>query len=250
MTANDTTRHRRSTRSLRRLAVLTSAGISLTLLPLPGVAGAETFTDPDDRCLPGEDAPPATIVDRAEISEAHLPSVDCLYAEGITNGTTPATYSPKEMTTRGQMASYIVQALEAAGYTLPTPGENPFTDTAGNVHETSIRQLEAIGVTSGRTPTTYAPDELVRRDQMASFMVQAAEYAFGDDEFLVGEEPVPAFEDVQPDNVHYDNVNSGALVLGLVSGKNETTFDPAMFTTREQMASFLVRLVDLTLIVE
>jgi hypothetical protein len=85
---------------------------------------------------------------------------------------------------------------------------------------------------------------------MASFMVQAAEYAFGDDEFLVGEEPVPAFEDVQPDNVHYDNVNSGALVLGLVSGKNETTFDPGMFTTREQMASFLVRLVDLTLIVE
>jgi hypothetical protein len=50
--------------------------------------------------------------------------------------------------------------------------------------------------------------------------------------------------------VHYDNVNSGALVLGLVSGKNETTFDPGMFTTREQMASFLVRLVDLTLIVE
>jgi hypothetical protein len=229
---------------------MTSAGISLTLLPLPGAAGAETFIDPDDRCLPGEDAPPATIVDRAEISEAHLPSVDCLYAEGITNGTTPATYSPKAMTTRGQMASYIVQALEAAGYTLPTPGENPFTDISGNTHESSIRQLAEIGVTSGRTPTTYAPDELVRRDQMASFMVQAAEYAFGDDEFLVGEEPVPAFEDVQPDNVHYDNVNSGALVLGLVSGKNETTFDPGMFTTREQMASFLVRLVDLTLIVE
>ena len=250
MTANDTTRHRRSTRSLRRLAVMTSAGISLTLLPLPGVAGAETFTDPNDRCLPEADAPPAPITDRDQISDVHKPSVDCLYAEGITNGTTPSTYSPHEMTTRGQMASYIVQALEAAGYDLPEPGENPFTDISGNIHESSIRQLAAIGVTNGRTPTTYEPDELVRRDQMASFMVQAAEWAFGDDEFLVGEEPVPAFPDVQPDNVHYDNVNSGALVLGLVSGKTDMTFDPGMFTTREQMASFLVRLVDLTLVVE
>ena len=250
MTANDTMRHRRHTRTLRRLAVMTSAGISLTLLPLPGAAGAETFVDPDDRCLPGADAPPKALTDRAEISEVHLPSVDCLYAEGITNGTTPATYSPKAMTTRGQMATYIVQALEAAGYTVPPPGENPFTDISGDTHEASIRRLVAIGVTSGRTPTTYEPNELVRRDQMATFMVQAAEWAFGDDEFLVGEEPVPAFPDVQTDNVHYDNVNSGALVLGLVSGKSDMTFDPGMFTTREQMASFLVRLVDLTLVVE
>ena len=250
MTTTSRTRASRPNRSLRRLALATSAGIALTMLPVTGIAGAETFTDPNDRCLPDADAPPAMVADRAQIDDVHKPSVDCLYAMGITNGTTATTYSPKAPTTRGQMATYIVQSLQAAGYTLPAPGDNTFTDISGNTHETSIRQLATIGVTRGTTPTTFSPDEPVRRDQMASFMVQAAEWAFGDTEFLVGDEPVPVFDDVQPNNVHYDNVNSGALVLGLVSGKSDTTFDPEMFTTREQMASFLVRLVDLTLIVE
>ena len=112
---------------------------------------------------------------------------------------------------------------------------------------TAIKQLATTGVTKGKTATTYAPNELVRRDQMASFIVQAAEWAFGDTEFLVGDEPVPVFQDVRSNNVHYDNVNSAAAVLGLASGRTATTFDPGTPTNREQMASFLVRLVDLTL---
>jgi hypothetical protein len=148
------------------------------------------------------------------------------------------------------MDSFIVNTLRAGGYSLPAPANSRFTDIAGSDHEDNIKILAATGITSGKTETTYAPQEFVRRDQMASFMVQAAEFAFGDDEILVGEEPVPAFPDVLPNNVHYDNVNTGALVLGLVDGKDSGLFDPGMLTSREQMASFLVRLLDLTLIVE
>ena len=250
MTATANTRGQGPTRSLRRLALAASAGMVLTLIPLTGTAGAETFTDPNDRCLPGADAPPAPFSDRDQISDVHKPSVDCIFAMNIGHGFPDGTYRPREMTTRAHMASFIVRSLEAAGYTLPAIEDPGFTDIAGNPHETAIKQLATIGVTSGKTPTTFAPDELVRRDQMASFMVQAAEWAFGDDDFTVGDEPVPVFADVQANNVHYDNVNTGAAVLGLVAGKSATTFDPGMPTTREQMASFLVRLVDLTLIVE
>lgn len=247
-----TTSHSKGVRpgqALRRLAVTASAGIVLTLVPTVG-AGAETYTDPNDRCIPGADAPQAPVSDYAKISDVHKQSVDCAFAEGYSTGFTDGTFRPADMTTRAQMATFIVGALRAAGYTLPAGGDTAFTDIAGNTHEENIKILEETGITSGKTATTYAPDELVRRDQMASFIVQAAEYAYEDPEFLVGEEPVPAFPDVPPANVHYDNVNSGALVLGLVDGKTTGLFEPAMLTNREQMASFLVRLVDLTLLVQ
>ena len=250
MTAPTNTKGARAGRTLRRLAVTTTAGIALTLIPVAGTAGAETYTDPNDRCLPESAAPQAPVSDYARISDVHKQSVDCSFAEGYSTGFPDGTFRPADMTTRGQMATFIVGALRAAGYTLPAAQAQPFTDIAGNTHEANIRILATIGVTKGKTPTTYAPNDLVRRDQMASFMVQAAEYAYEDTEFLVGDEPVPAFPDVLPNNVHYDNVNSGARVLGLVDGKSSGLFDPGMFTNREQMATFLVRLVDLTLLVQ
>ena len=263
MTANATATAR-PRRSLRRLALTASAGIVLTLLPSVGSAGAETFTDPDDRCLPplpgqpDEGVPPAPFTDRDQITPLHLPSVDCLAEEGITTGFTNGSYGPMQPTSRGQMATFIINSLLAAGYDLPEAEPTSFTDIQGTTHEDNIELLETIGVTNGTTATTYSPFALVRRDQMASYLVQAAEFAFDDDEvadgdepaFGVGEEPVPAFPDVPPVNPHYDNVNSGAQVLGLLSGKSTGLYDPDMNVNREQMASFLVRLVDLTLIVE
>lgn len=250
MTATTSTEAARPGRSLRRLAATAAAGIVLTLVPTAGTAGAETYTDPNDRCQPGADVGPAPVSDYASIADVHKPSVDCAFADGYSTGHPNGTFRPTDMTTRGQMATFIVRALMAAGYDLPDAVDPGFTDIAGNTHEDNIKILSTIGVTSGKTATTFAPDEFVRRDQMASFMVQAAEYAYEDNDFLVGEEPVPAFPDVPPSNVHYDNINSGALVLGLVDGKASGNFDPGMLTSRQQMASFLVRLVDLTLIVE
>ncbi|MDQ3385816.1 MAG: S-layer homology domain-containing protein [Actinomycetota bacterium] len=263
MTANETLAAARPRRSLRRLALTASAGIVMTLLPVASTAGAETFTDPADRCIPplpgqpDQGVPPAPVSDRDQVSEVHKQSVDCVFEMDIARGFTDGTYGPMASTTRGQMATFIINSLRAAGYELPAGGDTAFTDIQGTTHEENIKVLEEIKVTNGATPTTYNPHALIRRDQMASYLVQAAEYAFGDREplegvepFAVGDEPVPAFPDVPPANMHYDNVNSGALVLGLLDGKSSGLYDPDMNVNREQMASFLVRLVDLTLIVE
>lgn len=231
------------------MALTASAGIALTLVPTMGTAGAETFTDPNDRCLPDAEAPPAPVSDRNQITPLHIPSVDCIFAMDIARGFTDGTYKPFEETTRGQMATFIVNALEAAGYDLPAAEDSPFTDIAGSVHEENIEILATIGVTKGTSATTYSPTQVVHRDQMASYLVQAAEYAFGTDDFTPIE-GVPAFPDVPPANVHFENVNAGALVLGLVDGRESGMYNPNEPVLRQQMASFLVRLVDLTLMVE
>ncbi len=235
----------------RRWRMAASAGIAATLLATAAPAGAETFIDPGDRCLPGADAPPAPVSDRDDVDPVHLASVDCVFAQGISIGTQGGTYMPEGMTRRDQMASFIVRALEAAGYDVPAAGDQGFTDIAGNVHADNINRLANIGVTLGRSATTYAPAQLVRRDQMASFIVRAVEWAYGEDDIAVGDDdPVQDFSDVSSSNVHRQNIDVGSTVLGLIAGKTQTTYAPAAFVRREQMASFLVRVVDMTLEVE
>lgn len=247
----------RPNRRFRRMALVASTALAMTLVPTVGSAGAITFTDPDDRCLPDAEAPPAPVTDRDAITPLHIPSVDCVFAQGIAMGRMDGTYGPFDMTTRGHMATFIVKALEAAGYTLPPAGDQGFTDIAGNTHEANIQRIAAAGITSGTTATTYSPDQLVERDQMATFLVQAAEYAFAERsgtangiEDFVAVEGVPAFTDVTTSNVHYENVNVAALVLGLADGRTPDTYAPDEAVLRQQMASFLVRLVDLVLIPE
>ncbi len=246
MMANPQRRPRR-----HRKVLAASAVLALAALPGLSPASAETYVDPADRCLPDAVAPRAPVSDYDQIAPVHQQSVDCAFAEGYSIGRVDGTFGPRGFTTRGQMASFIVRALEAAGYDLPPATDPGFTDIGGNTHEENIKILATIGVTEGKTATTYSPQEFVRRDQMASFLVRAAEYAFGDDRngfMAIGE--IPAFVDVPASNVHANNVAAANEVVGLTDGKTPTMYQPRAFTQRQQMASFLTRLVDFTLIVE
>lgn len=245
-----TTTPTRRRRRARAVALPTIAAAVLSLVPLTGTASAESFIDPADPCPPGVEVVPAPVSDRDEIAPVHLLNVDCAFALGISigQGTTPDTFGPESMTTRGHMASFIVRALEAAGYDLPAPTDQGFTDINGNAHEDNINRLAATDITLGVTPTTYQPETFVPRDQMASFLVRAAEFAFEDSGFEA-QEP-PPFTDVPAGNVHSDNIAAAFEVLGLTEGRTATTFAPNEPTRRDQMATFLVRLVDIILIVE
>jgi hypothetical protein len=215
-----------------------------------GTAGAQSFLDPADPCPPGVEVVPAPVSDRNEIAPVHVLNVDCAFVLGISigMGTTPETFGPEAMTTRGHMASFIVRALDAAGYDLPAPTDQGFTDISGNAHEDNINRLAATDITLGVTPTTFQPGTFVPRDQMASFIVRAAEFAFEDSGFEA-QEPSP-FTDVPSANVHSGNIAAAFEILGLTQGHAPGSFGPEELTRRDQMATFLVRLADITLVVE
>jgi hypothetical protein len=48
----------------------------------------------------------------------------------------------------------------------------PFTDVSGNIFFCQIAEAYFSGLTLGTTPTTYSPDDFVRRDQMAAFVTR------------------------------------------------------------------------------
>lgn len=229
----------------RKALIAAAAAASLMVLGT-GSASAQSFLDPADPCL--GDPPPAPFSDRASIPEVHVLNVDCAASNGITRGQAGGQFNPGGVVSRGMMASFIARTLVAGGYELPAPADQGFTDIEGSVHKDAINQLAALDITLGVTSDRYVPDEPVRRDQMASFMVRAAEFAYEDDE-LDGNTTMPfPFTDVPEGNVHRANIHAAEELIGVAQGRTDTLYAPEQSTTRAQMATFVIRLLDVTLI--
>lgn len=231
--------HRSRSRAL--LAAATAA-----LVVLPTAAFAQSFTPADDPCL--GDPPPAPVADRDEVIEVHLEAVDCGFDNGIFIGdisTEGRQFNPDEPLSRGQMASIIARALEHAGYELPAAPPDAFSDDTTSVHQLNINKLAAVDIVKGVTEDRYEPGTPIKRDQMASLLVRAAEKAYG-----TAFEPTGAnvFTDVSERNVHRDNIVIASEILGLAVGREDKTFQPSALTRRDWAASFIARLVDMTLI--
>jgi S-layer homology domain len=98
-------------------------------------------------------------------------AVAWLKDQGITTGTSATTYSPDDVVTRGQMAAFLHRL---AG----SPGANPahgFTDVDDTAfYAEPVRWLKDQGITTGTSATTYSPDDVVTRGQMAAFLHRMA----------------------------------------------------------------------------
>ena len=90
--------------------------------------------------------------------------------------TDPLRYCPERSVTRGQMATFLVRALD-----LDAASPAGFTDTAGNTHAENIDALAAAGITAGcaTDPLRYCPETPVNRAQMATFLSRALDHMSG-----------------------------------------------------------------------
>ncbi len=112
-----------------------------------------------------------------------------------------------------------------------------FFDENATTHEPNIEAIARAGITGGCVPegTAYCPDLPVTRAQMASFLARALDLV----------PSAPSFSDVTASNVHASNIGAIAAA-GITLGCGPGVFCPNDFVTREQMASFLARGLDLT----
>jgi hypothetical protein len=104
-------------------------------------------------------------------ASVHENDIETIASTGVTRGCNPpldTEFCPTDPVTRGQMASFLVRALE-----LAPADDAPFTDTAGSVHAADIAALAQAGITTGCTADRYCPENPVTRGQMASFLVRS-----------------------------------------------------------------------------
>ncbi len=175
-----------------------------------------------------------------DISPASFALADAslLFDLGITTGTSPTSYSPRDDVTREQMAAFIARVWRLVHPDAAPSEPDPFVDvSAGSFAREDINLIWELGITTG-TGDTYNPGDVVTRRQMAAFLSRL---------WLLlhpGLEPTGAhpFTDIDPDG--YAAPHIGLIYsLGITTGTSATTYSPDQHVTREQMAAFLGRVI-------
>ena len=135
-------------------------------------------------------------------------------------------FAPETPVSRGETAVWIYNMENQ-----PDAGErHSFTDVTDASQHDAISWMANNEITTGTSPTTFAPDETLRRAQAAAFLHR-----------LAGEPSAPPhnFSDVvagwQQDPV------SWMAHTGITTGTTPTTFAPEDTLTRAQLITFLYR---------
>jgi hypothetical protein len=208
------------------------------LLVLAAVTGSVAPALAQDPELP----PGGTFAD--DDGSVHEADIEAIAAAGITAGCDDRfpVFCPVEPVTRGQMAAFLFRS-----FSIPLSDADAFEDDDGIVFESEINALAASGITNGCNPpanTRYCPDRPVRRGEMAAFLSRVMG--------LPGLNPEPQ-TDFDDSTGSVFRLDIGRLAeAGVTKGCNppeNTDFCPNDSVTREQMASFLLRALDLVPIV-
>ncbi len=170
----------------------------------------------------------------------HADAIDCIVGYGIASGRGDGSYRPAEPVRRDQMATFVAGALRSVGVDLPAEPPDAFSDDNGSLHETAIDQLAALGVVTGKAERRYHPADPVSRGQLAAFLVRAYERATGFGLLA----PDDAFTD--DDGTTHEPSNNRAATAGLAAGMTDRAYRPDGDVRRDQMATFVARLIDRT----
>jgi len=104
----------------------------------------------------------------------YTPYVERLFELGITTGYEDGTYRPDQPVSRAEMAAFIVRAFGHSAELGANRGVFVDVDPA-SWYAPSAELIYDLGITTGCSadPVAYCPDDLVLRDQMASFLARA-----------------------------------------------------------------------------
>jgi hypothetical protein len=185
--------------------------------PYPHLQAAQHLIEP----VPGVFVPPF----RDDEGSVHEPAIIDIAERGITYGCAEYLYCPQDPVTRGQMAAFLERALG-----LPPATSAPFSDTEGHTFASSINAIAEAGITTGCAEGLYCPEELVSREQMASFLARAFELAPADSDFFTDDQG----------STHEAAINALAGT-GVTTGCTAGLYCPRESVTRAQMASFISR---------
>ena len=154
-----------------------TAGAAASVVPNLGTA-ADVYEAPDNttllRACPGDSAPVSAFTDHTSTD------VDCLAALDITQGTGATTYDPTANIPRWQMALFVHRMFVPAGVAAAGLTAVPaFGDISGKDADiiAAVNALASHGITVGTSSTTFSPDDLVTREQMAMFLSRFADIA-------------------------------------------------------------------------
>lgn len=150
-----------------------------------------------------------------------------------------ATQDLRNSITRAEFAAVAVRLYERLSYKLATPVDiNPFNDT----DDIEVLKAYNLGITNGTSSTTFEPDSLITREEMATMMVRTLT--------KVGKKTAVDLTKVKKFADH-DKIDDWALNgvyymsnLGIIKGVGNNTFDVFGDATREEALAISIRSVN------
>lgn len=166
----------------------------------------------------------------------HEEAIEAVASAGITRGCGVADlYCPERPVTRGELAAFLVRALD-----LPGADKAPFTDHHGSEFEGDIAALAAAGITRGCGHLRFCPLRPVTRGEVAAFLSRALSL-----------ERTDADPFVDDDGSVFEGEITALAAAGITRGCNppdDDRFCPGDPVRRDEMASFLARALKLPLV--
>ena len=167
------------------------------------------------------------------------PGIQYCVTHGIMGGMGDGTFAPTGTTTRAQ----IVQILYNLEGTPAVSGTTPFTDLTANWYKPAILWAYQNNVVAGTSPTTFAPDQPVTREQIAVILTQ---YMFH--VLKMNRTWTPADLSTFPDGANVSGwakeAMQDAVALGLINGTKapdgKVYLDPQGSAARQQVATILM----------
>jgi carboxyl-terminal processing protease len=156
-------------------------------------------------------------------------SISALVGERIIQGVGDNKFLPFDNLTRKDAAVLFSRALNLDEAAAADP---EFDDVeSGTYFFEAIAAVKEAGIMNGRSATTFDPDEILTREEMAALISRAFQLKTSSEE--------SPFEDVAASSFKKDIIK--VYESGITKGYTETSFAPKRAVTRADFATFLYR---------
>ena len=172
--------------------------------------------------------------DVAGLSEEFKTAINWAVQEGVTEGTSPTTFSPNETCTRAEIVTFLWRMAEK-----PAPTQAAaFTDLTQDWYADAVAWAAENGITTGTSADKFSPDQTCTRAQIVTFLYRydqkfnpdAKSSVFGG----------TSFRDVSA-GAYYGAPVAWAVKNGITNGVSSVLFAPLQSCTRAQAVTFLYR---------
>ena len=98
-------------------------------------------------------------------NDAQDDAISWMANTGITTGTTPTTFAPDETLRRAQAAAFLHRLADE-----PSAPPHGFSDVVSGWQQESVSWMSHTGITTGTSPTAFAPEDTLTRAQLITFL--------------------------------------------------------------------------------
>lgn len=182
--------------------------------------------------------PGAQFTDMPAYTDWAHAGLDYCIANGMLNGTSPATIEPSSAATRAQLVTILWRQRGC-----PTPKQAcAFTDLTQSWYKDAVAWAAETGVVNGTSATTFDPDSYVNRQDAATILYRYTQNVLGKDVSRVAD--ISTFPDYSSVSTYARTAMAWANAAGLIKGNNVggvDYLDPQGNATRAQIAAILMR---------